>query len=150
VNLARLGAEGPIDDYGEIYGDPLRRDALLEFDWLPTRHGAVVKVLPVHAENDLYDTTLRIFVLQSPFRQGQMRAAMRLLSDERFVDLDANLRHFAAVYDGILADRDDEGFGLASLRGDRYRRIRSRYYAYIEAQRAQVQAMLDRLGAAID
>jgi hypothetical protein len=150
VNLARLGAEGTIDDYGKIYGDRLRRDALLEFDWLPTRHGAVVKLLPVHAENDLYDTTMRMFVLQSPFRQGQMRAAMRLLSDERFVELDANLRHFSEVYDGILADRDDEGFGLASLRGDRYRRIRRRYYAYIEAQRAEVQVMLDRLGATID
>ena len=117
----------------------------MEFGWLPTRHGALVKTLPVHANNDLYDTTLRLFVLQSPFRRGQMKAAVRLLSDERFVDVSANLRHFARVYDAILASRDEQAFGLASLRGDRYRRVRRRYYAYIEEQRAEAEAMLERL-----
>ena len=147
VNLARLGAEGPIDDYGAVYRDRAQRDALLEFNWLPTRHGALLKTLPVHADNDLYDTTFRVFVLQSPFRRGQVRAAVRLLSDERFVDVVANLRHFSQVYEGILANRDEEGFGLASLRGDRYRRVRRNYYAYIEEQQAEVGAMLDRLAA---
>ena len=147
VNLARLGAEGPLDDYGKVYGDSVRRDALMEFDWLPTRHGALVKTLPVHADNDLYDTTFRMFVLQSPFRQGQMRDGVRLLSDERFVDVGANLRHFAQVYAGILADRDQEGLGLASLRGDRYRRVRRRYYAYIQKQQAEAEALLARLPA---
>lgn len=69
----------------------------------------------------------------------------RLLSDETFVDLDANLYHFSGVYERILADRDEELSGLASLRGDRYRRIRRRYHAYIEAQHQQVRAMLERL-----
>jgi len=147
VNLARLGAEGPLDDYGQIYLDTVQRDALIEFGWLPTRHGALVKALPVHAENDLYDTALRMFVLQSPFRQGQMRDTVRLLSDERFVDVGANLRHFAQVYAGILADRDEKVSGLASLRGDRYRRVRRRYYAYIEQQQAEVEALLARLPA---
>ncbi len=128
VNLARLGAEGPIDDYGEVYGDRPQRDALMEFGWLPTRHGALVKTLPVHPNNDLYDTTLRLFVLQSPIRRGQMEAAVRLLSNERFVDVSANLRHFAQVYDAILAGRDEQAFGLASLRGDRHRRVRRRYF----------------------
>ena len=35
---------------------------------------------------------MRMFVLPSPSRQGQMRAAVRLCSNERFVALDANLR----------------------------------------------------------
>lgn len=145
VNLARLGAEGPLDDYAQVYGDSVHRDALMEFGWLPTRQGALVKALPVHAENDLYDTAFRMFMLQSPFRQGRMRDAVRLLSDERFEDVGANLRHFAQVYAGILAERDDEGLGLASLRGDRYRRVRRRYYAYIEEQQAEVEALLARL-----
>ncbi len=136
VNLARLGAEGPLEDYGQVYGDSVHRDALIEFDWLPTRHGALVKTLPVHAENDLYDTAFRIFVLQAPFRQGQVRDSVRLLSDERFVEVGANLRHFAQVYAGILENREEEGFGLAGLRGDRYRRVRRRYYAYIEKQQS--------------
>jgi hypothetical protein len=146
VNLARLGAEGPLEDYGQVYDARVHRDALMEFDWLPTRHGALVKTLPVFAENDLYDTTLRLFVLQSPFRRGQMQHAVRLLSDERFVDVRANLRHFEQVYARILAERDDEGFGIASLRGDRYRRVRRRYYAYIEKQQAEMHDLLARLG----
>jgi len=145
VNLASLGNAGPIDDYGEVYGTTEQRDALLEFGWLPTRHGALLKTLPVHPENDLYDTTFRLVVLQSPFRRGQTRSTLRLLSDERAVDLEANLRHFAEVYDAILASRDEEGFGLASLRGDRYRRVRRRYYDYVAAQRAEVADMLERL-----
>lgn len=88
-----------------------------------------------------------MFMLQSPFRQGQMRDAVRLLSDERFEDVGANLRHFAQVYAGILAERDEEGFGFASLRGDRYRRVRRSYYAYIVEQQAQVEALLARLPA---
>jgi hypothetical protein len=147
VNLARLGAKGPLQDYGKIYGESVHRDSLIEFDWLPTRHGALVKALPVHAENDLYDTALRLFVLQSPFRQGQIRDAVRLLSDQRFVEVGPNLRHFEQVYAGILANRDEEGFGLASLRGDRYRRVRRRYYAYLEKQQAEVEALLARLPA---
>jgi hypothetical protein len=145
VNLARLGTEGPIEDYAEVYGDRLQRDTLQAFNWLPTRHGALLKTLPVHEQNDIYDTTLRLFVLQSPLGQGKMRDAVRLLSDERFVDLDANLQHFSQVYDRILTSRDEEGFGLASLRGDRYQRVRRRYYDYIEAQRSEVEAMLGRL-----
>ena len=147
VNLARLGAEGPLDDYGQVYGDSVHRDSLIEFDWLPTRHGALVKTLPVHADNDLYDTAFRMFVLQSPFHQGQVRDSVRLLSDERFVDVGANLRHFAKVYAGILENREEEGFGLESLRGDRYRRVRRRYYSYIEKQQAEVEEMLARLPA---
>jgi hypothetical protein len=147
VNLARLGAEGPLEDYGQVYGDSVHRDSLIEFDWLPTRHGALVKTLPVHAENDLYDTAFRMLVLQSPFRQGQVRDSVRLLSDERFVNVGANLRHFGRVYAGILENREEEGFGLASLRGDRYRRVRRRYYAYIEKQQAEVEALLARLPA---
>ena len=145
VNLARLGAEGPIDDYAEIYREKPQRHALTEFGWLPTRHGALVKTLPVHADNDLYETALRLFVLQSPFRRSQMEAAARLLSDERFVEVEPNLRHFARVYDDVLANRNEEAFGLASLRGDPYRRLRRRYYAYIEEQRSEVGEMLARL-----
>ena len=145
VNLARLGAEGPLEDYAQVYGDSAQRNALIEFGWLPTRHGALVKTLPVHEANDLYDTALRLFVLQSPFGQGQVRDTVRLLSDRRFVEVGANLRHFAKVYAGILANRDAEAFGLASLRGDRYRRVRRRYYSYIEQQQAEVDALLARL-----
>ncbi|HLN10551.1 MAG TPA: hypothetical protein VK281_16545, partial [Xanthobacteraceae bacterium] len=70
VNLAELATEGHIADYRQIQQDDPRRDALHEFGWLPTRHGALLKTLPVHEPNDLYDTRFRLFTLQSPFRMS--------------------------------------------------------------------------------
>ena len=145
VNLAVLGNTGDISDYRQIQDDGPQRDALHEFNWLPTRQGALVKTLPVHAPNDLYDTTFRLFTLQSPFRMGKTEQAVDLLSDPRFVHLDANLRYFGKKYDAILAAHDERRDRLASVRGTPYRRVQRLYYDYIKAQRAEVASMLDRI-----
>ena len=145
VDLAELGTEGNISDYREIQQNGPERDALHEFHWLPTRHGALLKTLPVHEPNDLYDTTFRLFTLQSPFRMGKTQRAIDLLSDERFVKLDANLRYFREKYDTILASRDERRDMLASVRGSPYRRLERLYYEHIRAQRVEVGSMLDRL-----
>ena len=71
VNLAELGTEGNIADFQQIQEEGPERDALHEFGWLPTRHGALLKTLPVHEPNDIYDTTFRLFTLQSPFRMAR-------------------------------------------------------------------------------
>ena len=147
VNLAELGNEGDIADYRQIQDDGPERDALYEFGWLPTRHGALLKTLPVHEPNDLYDTTFRLFTLQSPFRMGKTQHAIELLSDPRFVDLGTNLRYFREKYDAILASRDQRGDRLASVRGSPYRRIERLHHDYIEAQRAEVEVMLKQLSA---
>src|SRR6516162_4280828 len=124
VNLAELMTEGNIEDYRDILRDGPRRDALHEFHWLPTRQGALLKTLPVHEPNDLYDTTFRLFTLQSPFRMSKTQRAIDLLSDEHFVNLDANLRYFHQEYDTILASHDEHGDTLSSVRGTPYRRDR--------------------------
>jgi hypothetical protein len=107
----------------------------------------LLKTLPVHEPNDLYDTTFRLFTLQSPFRMGKTQRAIDLLSDERFVNLDANLRYFHEKYDTILASHDEHRDMLASVRGTPYRRAERLYYDYIRVQRAEVEGMLDRLAA---
>jgi len=145
VNLAELGTSGNIGDYREIQRDRPERDALYEFHWLPTRQGALLKTLPVHEPNDLYDTTFRLFTLQSPFRMGRTQRAIDLLSDERFVNLNANLRYFRDKYDTILASHNQRRDMLTSVRGSPYRRIERIYYEYIEAQRVEVDSMLGRL-----
>jgi len=145
VNLAELGTEGNISDYREIQHEGPERDALHEFHWLPTRHGALVKTLPVHEPNDVYDTTFRLFTLQSPFRMGKTQRAIDLLSDERFVNLGTNLHYFRDKYEATLASHDEQREMLASVRGTPYRRVERLYYEYIQAQRAEVEAMLDRL-----
>ncbi|MGH2395832.1 MAG: hypothetical protein ACRDFW_02360 [bacterium] len=145
MNLAKLGTEGEIEDYRHVYEQNELRDALYDFAWLPTRHGALLKTPPVHAPNDIFDTTFRLFTLQSPLRIGKTNDAVRLLSDERFVDLEANLQHFREKYDAILAEQDNRVRGLASVRGDPYRRVERLHREYIQAQRAEVELMLDRL-----
>jgi hypothetical protein len=145
VNLAELGTEGNIVDYRQIQEDGPQRDALHEFDWLPTRHGALLKTLPVHEPNDLYDTTFRLFTLQSPFRMSKTEHAIELLSDNRFVDLGANLSYFREKYDAILSSRNESRDGIASVRGTPYRRVERLHYDYIKKQRAEVEVMLNRL-----
>ena len=150
VNLAEISTKGNIEDYREIQRDGPQRDTLHEFHWLPTRHGALLKTLPVHEPNELYDTTFRLFTLQSPFRMGKTQRAIDLLSDERFVNLDANLRYFRERYDTILASHDEARDRLASVRGTPYRRTERLYYEYVRAQRAEVGGMLDRLSSLED
>lgn len=148
VNLAILGADGPLASYRRIRADGPLRDALHEFRWLPTRQGALVKTLPVHQRNDVFETGLRLFTVQSPFRMGKAAHVVRLLSDPRHVDVVANLDFFAATYDEILADEDTAEERLTSVRGTRYRRIDRLHQDYIAAQRAEVSALERRLAAA--
>ena len=68
-----------------------------------------------------------------------------MLSDERFVDLDANLHYFERRYDGILARRDERPDTMASVRGTPFRRVEGLYYDYIRSHRAEGQSMLDRI-----
>jgi hypothetical protein len=101
--------------------------------------------LPVHEPNDIYDTTFRLFTLQSPFMMSKTRHAIELLSDDRFVDLGANLRYFREKYEAILASRNESRDALASVRGTPYRRIERLHYEYIKKQHAEVESMLNRL-----
>jgi hypothetical protein len=145
VNLAELMTGGDLEDYRDILREGPRRDAFHEFRWLPTRQGALLKTLPVHDPNDLYDTTFRLFTLQSPFLMGKTQRAINLLSDERFVDLDTNLHYFAQRYDLILAQCDEQRDAMASVRGMPFRRVESLYYDYIHSQSADVKSMLNRI-----
>src|SRR5215469_13264779 len=147
VNLAELMTGGDIEDYRDILRDGPRRDAFHEFHWLPTQPGALLKTLPVHDPNDLYDTTFRLFTLQSPFLRGKTQRAVGLLSDQRFVDLDANLQYFHQEYDTILASHDEHGDTLSSVRGTPYRRVERLYYDYVRRQAGEVRSMLQQMAA---
>jgi hypothetical protein len=68
-----------------------------------------------------------------------------LLSDERFVYLDANLHYCERRYDAILAQHDERRDTMASVRGTPFRRVEGLYYDYIRSQRTEVQSMLDRI-----
>lgn len=145
VNLAMLTTGGPLADYQEVQDDGPSRDALHDFRWLPTRHGALLKTLPVHELNDIYDTRFRLFAVQNPFTMGRSAEAVRLLSDSRFVDLETNLLYFRDKYRAILAGEELMIDPLASVRGTPYRRVERVHLEYIQDQLNEVEAMLGRL-----
>jgi hypothetical protein len=147
INLATLGTMGPIDSYPATFRDDAMRNALLEFGWLPTRHGALLVSLPVHPDNQVFDTRPNLLVLQNPLRPHTIQRLLDMLEDPRFTDLDANLGHFQSVYEGILSGRDSSGDSFAALRGDRYRTVRARYFSYIQSQLADVQRLRSELAA---
>lgn len=147
IHLAALGTKGPIDSYPAIFADDPMRNALLEFGWLPTRHGAVLVSLPVYPDNDVFDPRPRLLVFQGPMTLRTTRQLLKMLDEPRFTELEPNLAHFAQVYRDILAKRDETDVG-ASLRGDRYRRVRRRYFSVIEAASHDVERMQAELGAA--
>jgi hypothetical protein len=144
VNLSLLGTEGPIDDYRDVQEDDALRDAIHDFRWLPTRHGALVKTLPIHQPNDVFNTGFQLFLIQSPFRMPKTAGAVRLLSDQRYVDLKSNLLHFREKYDRILAGHDYRVDRLANVRGTPFRRIGRLHHDYIRAQRLDLEALLTR------
>jgi hypothetical protein len=144
VDLAELMTRD-IPDYRDILRSGPRRDAFHEFHWLPTAPGALLLTLPVHAPNDLFDTTLRLFTLQSPLLMNKTRRFAALLEDARFTDLETNLDRFAREYNAILAGHDDRRDGLANVRGTRFRRVEQLYYQYIHLQQRDVRSMLARL-----
>ena len=54
---------------------------------------------------------------------GKTQRAIDLLSDQRFVDLDANLHYFAEKYDAVLARHDEDRDTMATVRGTPFRRV---------------------------
>jgi hypothetical protein len=96
--------------------------------------------MPVHQRNLLYDTKYRMFMLGGWFRNDAAKRAQRLLTDGRYLQLDANLRFFYRRYAKILEARDAKigaGFEIA---GDL-----AVYYDYIERSRDEVEVVGGRL-----
>ena len=133
VNLAERVVEFPIDERLAVQRDAEARQSLRRYGWLPGRHGALLVVTPPYPDNELFDTTRRIFVLEGPLRM-KTRAAVRMFEDERHTDLEANLRAFQGIYEEILAGRPDRLDGFAAA-----------YYGYIGEQLADVRRQLAQL-----
>ena len=141
MNLATLANDYPLENFPRIYTDRLKRETLLEQNWVPMTPGALMKSMPIHLDNELYDTRYRLMIVQSPFLRSVTKKADRLLYDARFVELEANLRLFRARYEFILAHRD-ESTGWWSRGDEDYLEARDHYYRYVEGQKAEVDRML--------
>lgn len=145
ANLALRGNRYPIEDIQRLYRDKKLRQALLEGNWLPTRHGAMVKYLPVHRPNELYDTEARIFVLEMPLLRSKSRAVGAMFDEPRYTQIGENLLFWQQRYESILAARPENWNRLGA--NDGFGQFRQRYYEYIAEQLDEVRGMLARVGA---
>jgi hypothetical protein len=147
IHLAATATKGSIDSYADIFADDPARNALLEFGWLPTRHGGLLVSLPVHPLNEIFDPQPRLMIFQGPVTKRTTERLLAMLDDPRFTELEPNLAHFAQLYRDLLARREETDL-LAAVRGDRYRRLRRRYFSVIADELRDVERMQASLGAA--
>ena len=141
INLATRANLFEVEDFSKVWSDGDMVEALLEYDWLPTRHGALIKTAPIHQPNELYDSKLRIFVLEG-WGHGATDRASRLINDARFIQLEENLRYYQARYQRIL-ERREEADDDWWPRTDAHGRAKVRYFRYIEKQLAEVERMIE-------
>lgn len=135
-----------IEDFEMVYRDQAMREALKRYNWLPTRHGAVLTFEPVHQNNELYDTRYQIFVLEAPIFRPKSHKITKMYEQPRFTEIAANLKYFQSRYQQILADRPKD-WDQAGPDADDYTRTRKLYYEYIQAQLDDVELKLKQLSA---
>ena len=141
VELALRITRFPIQDFDAVRKDPAAAESLRAFGWLPTRHGALIKTAPVHRPNQLYDTSLQMFVLEGPGKLASGRV-QELNTDARFTQLEPNLLYYEELYREILAHKEGAGWWPRSAEDQE---LRARYEAYFTAQLAQVRELIRRL-----
>jgi hypothetical protein len=144
AELAILTNTFSIENFNRIYRDKVKRKSLLEHNWLPARHGALLKLIPVHQNNKLYDTLVRIFMLQNPLLKPKSRTIGELYSDPRHTELEADLLSFKERYEAILEKRTAPWNEVQAK--SEYEKARTAYYAYIKQQLADVNNKLMLLG----
>jgi hypothetical protein len=106
VNLMRRTNDLPLDDPDRLYADAAVRQTLLQDGRLPTVPGALAEAIPARRENDVYDTDLDLIFYDEPFLFDTYRTRFRkILSEPRYSDIGANLRHFSELYKRIRASR---------------------------------------------
>ena len=145
ADLAILANTYPLENFERLYNDRVKRESLLERNWLPMRHGALMKIIPVHANNELYDTRLRIFVLEGPLLRRKTAKIDKLFRQPHTTQVEANLRYFQQLYQKILEKRP-AGWGRPDDR-DEYQIARKKYYEYIREQLEDVDRKLAKLHA---
>ncbi|MGI9432606.1 MAG: hypothetical protein ACR2PQ_10350 [Myxococcota bacterium] len=140
IGLAERGNLFPLEDFGAVRRDATMLESLETFGHLPTRAGALLKSVPVHRPNEIYDTSLQMYVVEGPGRRAS-QTAQEMISDGRYTDLGSNLHYYEARYQRIL---DQLGPGWWP-RSDAYREDLERYRAYIAGQLDEVRELKARL-----
>jgi hypothetical protein len=146
VDLALRANDLPIEDAEAVFANAEARRALMESGRLPTGPAALTSVAPAIPANDVYDVRkLRLIFYDNPFWGPYRGWFRRILSEPRYTDLHANLRHFAGRYQAA-ARRLPRQTGVDRDRAQ----FRDRYEHHIAAEAAKIahwQASLAALPA---
>jgi hypothetical protein len=143
VDLALRANDLPIDDAEALFANTEARHRLIETGSLPTGAGALTSEVPAVARNEIYDVRrLRLIFYDNPFWGSYRGWFRRILSEARYTDLDANLRHFAHRYQ--VAGRDMlRTAGWVSGERAQFRDAYARHIAAEATKVAAWQASLD-------
>lgn len=143
VQLAERITTFPVGDFGAVRRDAAASQSLRTFGWLPSRPGALLVTAPVHRPNQLYDTSLQMFVVEGPGERAS-REVEEVVKDARFTQLEPNLLYYEQLYREAL-EREPKGSWLPESEEDR--ELRPRYHAYLTAQLEGVRELIARLYA---
>lgn len=145
VDLAKLVTDDDLESFRKIYKDKITRQNLLEDHWLPMRHGALLRSISVHQNNELYNKEFSLYVLQGPFFKRKSRYVEKLLWEKRNTHIEENLVYYQERYSAILA-KQGKGRDKAVRKGSRAE-AKQLYYQYIEDQLKDVSAKLQQLNS---
>ena len=134
-----------VGHFAAVYDDRDMRDALMRYDWLPARHGALLEYIPVHLNNALYDVRHQIFVLEAPIFRPKSRRINNMYEDFRYTDVEENLLYYRERYRKALSRRPSNWDQVDDK--DQRSKVQRAYYEYIEAQLADVDRKLQQLAA---
>ena len=144
VHFSERANRFPIERFRKVYADEAMRESLARFGALPARHGALLQSAPVHQPNELYDTSLQMYLVEGPGKR-QTESITEIMNDVRVTDLDANLHWWEERYARILEEPPQPGGWLA---GADYARVRDAYREYLAEQLADVRRLLGETVAA--
>ena len=142
VDLALRANDLPIEDAEAIFANAEARRVLIESGGLPTGPAALTSVAPAIPVNDVYDVgNLRLIFFDNPFWGPYRGWFRRILSEPRYTDLHANLRHFAQRYQTAVRS-------LPRMAGGDLDRaqFRDRYERHIAAEAAKIAQWQAHLG----
>jgi hypothetical protein len=142
VDLAMRTNDLPIGDIDAIYRDEAARRALLENGNLPTVPGALSFAESAIRPNDIYDIeALRIIFYDNPFWGPYKPRLKRILTEPRYGDLRANLKHFEALYAEAIENRRNRVRASSPARDS----FEHAYDRHITSQAEKIEILLAQL-----
>jgi hypothetical protein len=139
VDLILRANDLPVEDPLALYNDDAARRALLDTGALPVGPGALVIAAPAIRDNEVYDIErLKLIFFDNPFWGGYQTRLARILTDPRYTDLRANLRHFGKIF---AAARARPAASPLPENGEK-RQFVLQYQAYLAGQAASAARLL--------